>query len=172
MAEHDATPVPTTQTRTGCSQRPHPVLLCTQTWWLCHLRLRHRVTSYSDVKPLVSHSEARPPGVHTWTRCHCSPPLSPCLPDPPHPGQMPSGPGPLRARSPPLSARLHGTSRQACPRPDCTGSKPPSGQEPSQAQTSSRSNAARSPSLLPTGGPVQGGRTLSSNYMSWKEIPV
>lgn len=135
----------------------------------CHLKLRHRVTSYSGMKSLVSHSEAQPLGLHTWTHGHCSP------------RPIPTGPASSRADVlwawPPQSTLLHhhplsqpglhGARRPACLCPSWTGSsRPPSGQGLSQDQTSSQSNAARLPSLLPTGGPVWGERPLSSNYMS------
>ena len=116
------------------------------------------------MKSLVSHSEAQPPGLHTWTHGHCSPRPIPTGPASSRadvlwawPPQKPLQSCTLLHHHPLSQPGLHGARRPACLCPSWTGSsRPPSGQGLSQDQTSSQSNAARLPSLLPTGGPVWG----------------
>lgn len=106
------------------------------------------VTSNLDTaSPMVRHSV---PGCHTWTQGHCAP------------WPIPAGPSSLRA-----------VSSVAWP-PQSTHSPAPSDQLRVHAQYKLLSLGGASLLAfhlpLPTGRPGQGGRTLSSNYMSWKEI--
>lgn len=106
------------------------------------------VTSHSDTaSPVTPNSdtqgEAQPHGAHAWTQ-RTAPLSHACLPG-------------VICR---VASRTARQQASRWPRAEPRTSLP------------ALCKVAHTPSLLPTGGRVQGGRTPSSNYMSCKEIPA